>query len=70
MTLQVLVGVLLLCLGLLLGETWTAQAFQAKSRRQAEERRRLNEEWLAVHAALQQRGRCPRCGAPLSDHDW
>jgi hypothetical protein len=48
MTLQVLSGVLLVCLGLLLGMTWTIQALQARLRRQAEERRRLNEEWLAI----------------------
>ncbi|MBV8540469.1 MAG: hypothetical protein JO364_04945 [Pseudonocardiales bacterium] len=70
MTLQVLVGVLLLCLGLLLGSTWTLQALQARTRRQAEGWRRLYEERLAVRAALQRRGRCPHCGAPLSGHDW
>ncbi|MGH3773054.1 MAG: hypothetical protein ACRDRW_16955 [Pseudonocardiaceae bacterium] len=68
-TLPVLVGALLVCLGLLLGSTWTAQALQSRSSQQAEERRRLNEEWLAVRAALQQRDQCPRCGRPLSEHD-
>ncbi len=48
MTLQMLIGVLLVCLGLLLGTTWTIQALHARLRRQAEERRRLNEEWMAI----------------------
>ncbi|MDQ4032541.1 MAG: hypothetical protein M3332_09840 [Actinomycetota bacterium] len=51
MTLTVLGAVLLICLGLLLGTTWTPQALQPKLRRQAEERRRLNEEWVAVCTA-------------------
>lgn len=75
MTLQVLGWVVLGvglpgCLGLLLGATWTTQALQPRLRQQAEERRRLNEEWLAVRAALRQRGKCPRCGGPLSEQDW
>jgi hypothetical protein len=69
-TLQVLGGLLLVCLGLLLGATWTAQALQARLGQQAEERRRLNAEWAAVRTASRQRGQCPRCGAPLSEWDW
>jgi hypothetical protein len=69
-TLQVLAGVLLVCLGLLLGATWTTQALQPRLRHQAEERRRLNEEWAAVRTARRQQGQCPRCGVPLSGHDW
>jgi uncharacterized paraquat-inducible protein A len=69
-TIQVLGAVLLVCLGLLLGSSWTIQAVQPKLRRQAEERRRLNEEWLAVRTARQQRGKCPRCASPLSEQDW
>lgn len=65
--LQVLAGVLLVCLGLLLGSTWTIQALQSRLRRQAEERRRLNEEWAAVRAAHRQPGQCPHCGVPLSE---
>jgi hypothetical protein len=68
MTLQVLSGVLLVCLGLLLGMTWTIQALQARLRRQAEERRRLNEEWLAIReewsvirTTRHQLAKCPRC---------
>ena len=68
-TLQVLSGVLLVCLGMLLGSTWTIQALQPKLRRQAEERRRLNEEWAAVRTARRQRGECPRCGSPFSERD-
>ncbi len=70
MTVQVVSGVLLVCLGLLLGTSWTTQALQPKLRQQAEERRRLNEEWLAVRTARRQRGECPRCASPLSGQDW
>ncbi len=70
MTIQVLRAVLLVCLGLLLGSSWTIQAVQPKLHRQAEERRRLNEEWLAVRTARRQRGRCPRCGSALYEQDW
>jgi hypothetical protein len=67
----VLVGsILLVCLGLLLGATWTTQILQPKLRHQAEERRKLNAEWLAVRTARQQRGECPRCASPLSEKDW
>lgn len=70
MTLHVLGAVLLICLGLLLGTTWTTQALEPKLRQQAEERRRLNEEWVAVRTARRQRGKCPRCASPLSERDW
>jgi hypothetical protein len=52
----VLNAVLLVCLGVLLGATWTIQALQPKLRRQTEERRRLNEEWTAVRIARRQLG--------------
>jgi hypothetical protein len=74
-TLQVSAGLLLVCLGLLiglgmlLGTTWTIQALQARLRHQAEERRRLNAEWAAIRVARQQWVQCPRCGTPLSDWD-
>jgi hypothetical protein len=70
MTIEVLVGVLLVCLGLLLGTSWTIQASQPKLRRQAMERRRLNEEWSTVRTARLQWEKCPRCGSLLSDQDW
>ncbi|MGH3787982.1 MAG: hypothetical protein ACRDRG_15845 [Pseudonocardiaceae bacterium] len=70
MTLLVLGAVLLVCLGMLLGAAWTAQALQPKLRQQAEERRRLNEEWSAIRTARWQRGQCPRCAALLSEEDW
>lgn len=63
-------ALLLICLGLLLGATWTTQALRPKLHRQAEERRRLNEEWSAVRTARRQRGQCPRCASPLSERDW
>lgn len=68
--LQVLSGVLLVCLGVLLGATWTTQALQPRLRRQAEERRRLNAEWLAVRTARRKLGRCPRCGSLLTELEW
>jgi hypothetical protein len=68
-TIQVAGLVLLacLCVGMLLGTTWTLQALQPKLRRQAEERRRLNAEWQAVRDAQQsvQSLSCPRCGCLL-----
>jgi hypothetical protein len=57
----------LLCLGLLLGASWSILTLQSKLRQQAEERRRLNEEWVAVRAARQQRVHCPRCSSPLPE---
>jgi sulfite exporter TauE/SafE len=69
-TLQVLSGVLLVCLGLLLGTSWTIQALQPTLRRQAEERRKLNEEWTALRTARQQRNVCPRCGGTLAGWSW
>lgn len=75
MTGQVLIWVLpgsllLIFFGLLLGASWTTQALQSQLRRQAEERRRLNEEWSTVRSARRQRGLCPRCASPLSEQDW
>lgn len=68
---QVLLGAaLLVCLGLLLGATWTAQALQARFRRHAEERRRLNEEWAAVRTTRGHEEDCPHCGYPLTEQDW
>jgi uncharacterized paraquat-inducible protein A len=70
MTIQVLSAVLLVCLGLLVGSSWTIQAVQPKLHQQAEQRRRLNEEWSAIRTARRQHGRCPRCGNPLPEQDW
>jgi len=65
-----LAAALLILLGLLIGWAWTNQALQPKLRQQAEERRRLNAEWLAVRAARRQQAECPRCASPLSEQDW
>lgn len=65
-----LVQVVLACLGVLLGSSWTIQALQTQLRRQAEERRRLNEEWPAVRAIRWQRSVCPRCASPLHERNW
>ncbi len=69
-TFQILGAVLLLCLGLLLGTSLTVSTLEPKLRRQAEERRKLNEEWAAVRTARRQRSECPRCANPLSERDW
>jgi hypothetical protein len=62
---QVLAAVLLIWLGVLLGAVWATQALQPKLRRQAEERRQLNEEWSAVRTARRQHSECPHCGASI-----
>jgi hypothetical protein len=67
---QALTAVVLICLGLLLGTAWTIQALQARLRRQAEERRRLNEEWAALRIAHEKQNRCPRCGIPWAECYW
>ena len=61
-------AILLVCLGLLLGGSWTNQVLQAKLRRQAKERRKLNEDWQAIHIASQQ-SRCPCCTRRLAEQD-
>jgi hypothetical protein len=66
---QLLGSLLLICLGLLLGTTWTIQAVQPKLDRQAEERRRLNEEWATVCSIRRQHARCARCGFLQADVD-
>lgn len=56
-------GVLLLCLGTLVGTSWTDQALARRYRRLAIERRELNE-WRRT---LQETHlRCVRCGKPLA----
>jgi cell division protein FtsL len=55
----VLSGVLLLCLGVLVGASWTDQALGQRHRRLANERRELNE-W---HRMLEETSQgCIRCG--------
>ena len=74
-TLQVLGSILSICLGILLGSTWTIQIVQVKLRRCASERRRLNEEWLAIReaqAAIHKRyprTNCARCGYSWDNFD-
>jgi ABC-type nickel/cobalt efflux system permease component RcnA len=59
---------LLICLGLLLGASWTRQALQADYRHRAEQRRQLTEEWQALRTA-RHHNHCPHCTSPLSPHD-
>lgn len=63
-------GLLLCCIGMLFGATWTTQILQPKLRQLAEERRKLNDEWVVVRAARRQLERCPRCGYPLTEAPW
>ena len=70
LSLFLLGALLLVFLGVLLGTAWTTQAVQAQLNHQAEERRRLNEEWVAVRAARTQSVRCPRCGILLTEQSW
>jgi cell division protein FtsL len=68
-TIEVLVAIVLVCVGILLGTTWTTEALQPKLRRQADERRRLNEEWSAIRTARRQHGTCPRCASLLTERN-
>ena len=66
----VLGGLLLACLGVLIGASWATQATQSKLRRLAKERRRLNEEWAAIRAVRRQQTECFRCASPLREQSW
>jgi hypothetical protein len=66
----VLGGLLLVFLGVLLGTAWTNQATQSQLRRQAQERRRLNEEWAAIRAIRREQTECQRCANPLYEQNW
>lgn len=68
--LLMLIGILFVCFGLLLGSTWTIQALRPRLCHQAEERRKLNEEWAALRTAHEKQQRCPRCGIPLDERYW
>jgi hypothetical protein len=68
--LLLLSGVILLCLGLLLGSFVTVQALQPKLRRQAEERRRLNEEWAAIRTVHRQRSEFLPGVSPQTERYW
>lgn len=56
-------GLLMLCLGVLLGSAWTVQAMNRQSRRIATEWRELNATRLAMQE--QTRLRCSWCGSLL-----
>jgi hypothetical protein len=60
---------LLICLGLLLGASWTNKTIQAEYRRRAEERRKLNQAWQEIRTAGHQRRQCARCTNPLFEQD-
>lgn len=69
MAMVVVAGILLVCLGLLLGHAWTTQLFQHRFRQHAEERRRLNAQWKVVRAAGRRRSGCTECAARRSELD-
>jgi hypothetical protein len=56
-------GLLLLCLGTLVGTSWTEQALDRRYRRLATEQRELSESRRALHEISQ---RCARCGKSIS----
>jgi hypothetical protein len=70
MILLALGGLLLILFGTLLGATWSNQFNHTQLRRQAAERRRLNEEWVAIRTIRQEQSECPRCGYALSGQNW
>lgn len=59
---------LLICLGLLLGGSWTRQTLRADYRHHAEQRRQLSEQWHALRTA-RHHNHCPRCTSPLPPYD-
>jgi hypothetical protein len=63
-------SLLLVCLGMLSGATWATQLNHGQLRRQAEERRRLNDEWAAIRAIRRQQDECPTCASPLYEPSW
>lgn len=65
MTINLLSMLLAVCLGVLIGSTWTTQALDGRFRRRAAERRHLNDEWAALRAVREQYRFCPRCHEEL-----
>jgi hypothetical protein len=59
---------LLICLGPLLGGSWTRQALRADYSHRAEQRRKLTEEWQAIRTA-RHHNHCPHCTSPLTPCD-
>ena len=73
MTLLLVGAVLMLCIGALVGASWTTQVMAGVSRRHATERRFLNESRQALEAAKQARGgpvHCDHCRRELSGSRW
>jgi hypothetical protein len=69
MVTMVIVGAtLLICIGALLGTTWTGRILKRRldqeANQQAQERRMLAKQWAAIH---ERRGQCPRCSDPLPE---
>ncbi|MGH7278597.1 MAG: hypothetical protein ACREJG_07900 [Candidatus Rokuibacteriota bacterium] len=74
MTALLAVGaVVMICIGGLVGASWTTQVMASVSRRHAAERRNLNDGWRALEEARQARGEpafCARCHQKLSESSW
>ena len=74
MTALLAVGaVVLVCIGGLVGASWTTQVMASISRRHATERRNLNDGWRALADARRARGEpayCARCHQKLSESSW
>jgi hypothetical protein len=70
LTIAIAAAILLICIGALLGATWTRRVLQERFRQrasqQAAERRMLATAWAAIH---RQRGECPHCIDPLPEQD-
>lgn len=65
----VVAAVVLICLGGLIGATWTTQVMGTVSRRHATERKNLNDGWRALQDAKQSDGdpvHCARCHQTLA----
>jgi hypothetical protein len=64
----VVAAVVLICIGALLGATWSRRLLERRlhqeANQQAEERRMLAKEWAAIH---ERRGQCPHCSDPVPE---
>ncbi|HEY0637816.1 MAG TPA: hypothetical protein VGD67_09230 [Pseudonocardiaceae bacterium] len=72
LTLALAAAAVLICLGGLLGSSWTAQALTTVSRRHAAERRNLDNGWRDLAMARRASGpvRCARCERTITDTSW
>lgn len=71
-TLLLVAAAVLICIGGLLGASWTTQMLETVSRRHAAERRVLDEAWRALEASRHRQGqvRCAHCDRRLTGSGW